>query len=171
MQDTRQEAGLDNLGFELTPLGLETVAAKGTIILSIAAKDASKLALQKLVKALTLARDKLNSARKFGVNDGAKGVERASTLKPGPYGKQSIPGHPGKPTAEEQRKINDLFNKNGCHTCGTTNPGTKSGNAIVDHQPAQALGETTEFYPHCIDCMRRQGGEVLKEIIRRGRNE
>jgi len=95
---------------------------------------------------------------------------KVSTLKPGPFAKESIPGHMGKPTAAEQKQVNTLMEKNGCHTCGTKDPGTKSGNAVVDHQPAQALGETKEFLPHCIDCMRRQGGEVLQEIIKRGNN-
>ena len=93
---------------------------------------------------------------------------KGATLKPGPFAKESIPGHMGKPTAAEQKQVNALMDKNGCHTCGTKDPGTKSGNSIVDHQPAQALGETKEFLPHCIGCMRRQGGEVLQELIKRG---
>jgi len=92
---------------------------------------------------------------------------RPSTLKPGPFAVKSIPGHLGKPTTAEQKQINDLMNKYGCHTCGTTLPGTKSGNAIVDHQPPQALADTIAFFPHCIDCMRRQGGETLKALLER----
>ena len=91
---------------------------------------------------------------------------KASTLGPGPHAKESIPGHNGGPTAAEQRRVNELMEKHGCHTCGTRDPGTRSGNAVVDHQPPKALGETTEFYPHCLDCARRQGGEVLKEKLR-----
>ncbi|MEZ5886398.1 MAG: RHS repeat-associated core domain-containing protein [Paracoccaceae bacterium] len=104
------------------------------------------------------------------VKDIAKVVSDApkrTTLRPGPFAKESIPGHMGKPTATEQQQINDIFKEHGCHTCGTKDPGTKSGNAIVDHQPPQALDETKEFYPHCIDCMRRQGGETLQELLRR----
>jgi RHS repeat-associated protein len=101
----------------------------------------------------------------------AREVESAtvkpSALQPGPFAKESIPGHLGRPTAEEQRQVNALMKKNGCHTCGTKDPGTKSGNAVVDHQPPQKLGDTTDFYPHCIDCARRQGGEVLQELIKR----
>jgi hypothetical protein len=93
---------------------------------------------------------------------------KPSTLEPGPYAKESIPAHPGKPTAAEQSQINELMQKNGCHTCGTKNPGTQSGNAIGDHQPPQALGEPKEFYPHCIDCMRRQGGEVRQKLLKGG---
>lgn len=76
----------------------------------------------------------------------------------------------GKPTAAEQKQVNALMEKNGCHTCGTKNPGTKSGNSVVDHQPPQALGETKQFLPHCIDCMRRQGGETLQELVKRANN-
>jgi len=76
----------------------------------------------------------------------------------------------GKPTAAEQKQVNALMEKYGCHTCGTKKPGTKSGDAVVDHQPPQALGDTEQFLPHCIDCMRRQGGEVLQELIKRGSN-
>jgi RHS repeat-associated protein len=105
-----------------------------------------------------------------GVDHAVDAAKGASTLKPGPFAKESIPGHMGKPTAAEQQKVNALMEKNGCHTCGTTNPGTKKGNAVVDHQPPQALDKTEQFLPHCIDCMRRQGGETLQELIKRGNN-
>ena len=94
-------------------------------------------------------------------------ANKASTLKPGPFAKESIPSHPGRPTAAEQRQVNAHMEKNGCHTCGTKEPGTKSGNAIADHQSAQALGEPKEFLPHCNNCKARQGGEVLQELRRR----
>ncbi len=94
------------------------------------------------------------------------GAGKPSTLEPGPYAIDSIPGHMGRPTPTEQGQVNTLMEKNGCHTCGTKDPGTKSGNAVVDHQPPQALGTTTDFYPHCINCMRRQGGEVLQRKIK-----
>ena len=68
----------------------------------------------------------------------------------------------------EQRKVNELMERNGCHTCGTKNPGTKSGNAVADHQPPQALGEPKQFFPHCINCARRQGGQVRQEKLNRG---
>jgi RHS repeat-associated protein len=94
-------------------------------------------------------------------------AKNPSTLEPGPYAKESIPAHRGKPTAAEQRQVNELMEKHGCHTCGTKNPGTKSGNAIADHQPAQALGEPKIFLPHCNSCKARQGGEVVQELRRR----
>jgi RHS repeat-associated protein len=100
-------------------------------------------------------------------NSATTNAEKASTLSPGPFAKESIPGHMGKPTASEQQQVNALMEKNGCHTCGTKDAGTKSGNAVVDHQPAQALGETKQFLPHCVTCMRRQGGEVRQELFKR----
>jgi len=91
-------------------------------------------------------------------------AKHADTLKPGPFAVDSIPAHRGRPTAAEQRKVNELMEAHGCHTCGTNNPGTKSGNAIADHQPAQALGEPKVFLPHCNTCKARQGGQVLQEL-------
>lgn len=93
-------------------------------------------------------------------------VKNTNTLKPGPFAKESIPAHRGRPTAAEQKQVNDLMEKHGCHTCGTKHTGTKSGNAVADHQPPQALDEPQIFLPHCIDCARRQGGQVLKEKLR-----
>ncbi|WP_305908470.1 hypothetical protein Q9L42_010545 [Methylomarinum sp. Ch1-1] len=102
------------------------------------------------------------------IDDAVDVTKKADTLQPGPFAKESIPAHRGKPTAAEQRQVNELMEKNGCHTCGTKNPGTKSGNAVADHQPAQALGEPKEFFPHCINCARRQGGQVRQEKLKRG---
>jgi hypothetical protein len=93
-------------------------------------------------------------------------VSDGATLKPGPYAKESIPAHRGRPTAEEQRQVNKLMKEHGCHTCGTKEPGTKSGNAVADHQPPQALGEPERFYPQCNNCKARQGGEVRQEMRR-----
>ena len=93
--------------------------------------------------------------------------KRADTLKPGPFAKESIPAHRGRPTAPEQRKINTLMKKHGCHTCGRKKSGTKKGNAVADHQPPQALGKPKRFFPHCIGCARSQGGQVLKEKLKR----
>ena len=54
----------------------------------------------------------------------------------------------------------------GCHTCGARTPGTKSGNWVGDHQPPTALnpeGKPQVYKPQCIECSRRQGGEVRTE--------
>ncbi|WP_194286814.1 RHS repeat-associated core domain-containing protein [Pseudomonas helleri] len=97
------------------------------------------------------------------------GLESVDTLKPGPFAVESIPAHRGRPTSEEQRQVNGLMKKYGCHTCGTSSTGTKSGNAIADHQPPQALGEPEIFLPHCNTCKARQGGQVLQEKRRRSK--
>lgn len=51
----------------------------------------------------------------------------------------------------------------GCHTCGARIPGTKSGNFVMDHQPPNAINPENgpqRILPQCLNCMRRQGGEV-----------
>ncbi len=40
-----------------------------------------------------------------------RGPPKNSTLQPGPFAKESIPGHRGRPTAAEQRQINQLMKK------------------------------------------------------------
>jgi len=106
-----------------------------------------------------------------GATSGGKGGKttrgpprKNSTLQPGPFAKESIPGHRGRPTAMEQRQVNELMGKHGCHTCGTKDPGTARGGAIADHQPPQALGEPKIFLPHCDHCKARQGGEVAQVL-------
>jgi hypothetical protein len=50
-----------------------------------------------------------------------------------------------------------------CHTCGTGDPGTKSGNFVPDHQPPtgiNASGQPQRLYPQCLNCSRQQGGQV-----------
>ena len=104
------------------------------------------------------------------IPDGPGLVDRLpSTLKPGPHAGESIPVKPGRPTPAQQTEINRIGRDTGCHTCGAKDPGTKSGNHVLDHQPPSALkppGAEQRGYPHCIDCMRRQGGEVLQELRR-----
>jgi len=97
-----------------------------------------------------------------------------STLFPGPNAGDSIPASStGRATASEQRQLNDIMADSGCHTCGTNNPGTSSGNAIGDHQPPTALnpaGNQQRLFPHCDSCSRTQAGQVTQEIRRRGSN-
>ena len=88
-----------------------------------------------------------------------------STLEPGPHAGESIPARgPGRDfTAAERDSINRIGRETGCHTCGTTNPNTKGGNFIPDHQPPNALNpynEPQRLYPHCSTCSRTQGGEI-----------
>lgn len=87
------------------------------------------------------------------------------TLKPGEFAGDSIPARgPGRDfTQDERDAINNAGRDTGCHTCGETDPGTKSGNHIPDHQPANALNPTRgeqRLYPHCLGCSRVQGGQV-----------
>jgi RHS repeat-associated protein len=59
--------------------------------------------------------------------------------------------------------VNEAGNAYGCHVCGSTNPGTRSGNWIPDHQPPTttvAPGTPQTAYPHCLPCARQQGGIV-----------
>ena len=95
-------------------------------------------------------------------------VGRPSTWEPGPHAGESIPARgPGRGfTSDERNKINQIGADTGCHTCGATEAGTKSGNFVLDHQPSSALNPTNapqSLYPHCIDCSRQQGGDVNKE--------
>ena len=91
---------------------------------------------------------------------------KASTLEPGPYAGDGVPASKGKSrnfTSEERAQINQQGQDNGCHTCGTKTPGTKSGNFIPDHQPANALtpdGTPQTLYPHCTSCSASQGGTI-----------
>jgi RHS repeat-associated protein len=95
----------------------------------------------------------------------AASSDKPSTLAPGPHAGDGTPARSGDRnfTPGERGAVNAEGAEKGCHTCGTTDPGTKSGNFIPDHQPPTALnpagGEQT-LYPHCLSCSRTQGGEV-----------
>ena len=98
-----------------------------------------------------------------------QGGNKGSTLSPGPHADESIPARgpqrdfrPG-----ERADINQIGGTEGCHTCGKTIPGTKSGNFVPDHQPPTAVNKTNapqRLYPQCIDCSRNQGGEVSAAV-------
>jgi hypothetical protein len=98
--------------------------------------------------------------------------EKKDRLRPGPYAGDGVPADgPGRPSKEKQKQVNEEGEKHGCHTCGTKEPGTKSGNWIGDHQPATALnpeGEAQTLYPHCVGDSCGQGGDVKAEKGRRG---
>jgi RHS repeat-associated protein len=96
------------------------------------------------------------------------------TLQPGPYAGESIPARgPGQIfTTAERNEIDRIGYSTGCHTCGSTNPGTVSGHFIPDHQPPSVLNynnSTQYLYPQCIECSRRQGGQALELWRRNGR--
>jgi RHS repeat-associated protein len=92
---------------------------------------------------------------------------------PGPNAQKPIPAGPSPtPTKEQQGQINQEGDTHGCHTCGTNNPGTASGNWVGDHQPPTALnppGGPQVYYPQCVSCSNKQGGAVRG--IQRGNGE
>jgi RHS repeat-associated protein len=98
----------------------------------------------------------------FNASSDGSESDRGSTLRPGPFAGDSIPARgPGRDwTADERKRINEIGR---CHTCGTTDPGTSSGNFVPDHQPSNGLnadGGPQRLYPHCLKCSKKQGGEV-----------
>ncbi len=85
--------------------------------------------------------------------------------KIGPFAGESIDAESKSQqfTADERKKINKIGRKTGCHSCGTTNPGTKSGNFIPDHQPVSDTvpdGTPQQLYPQCRLCSLAQGGMI-----------
>lgn len=94
----------------------------------------------------------------------AAAAARAGRVGPGPYAKDTIPAGPSaRPNAAQQRQINEMGRANGCHTCGTKNPGTKRGNFVGDHQPPTKLnppGGPQQYHPQCQNCSNVQGGRV-----------
>lgn len=75
----------------------------------------------------------------FGpIGDGlAKGLKTADKIGIGQFAAESIPARsPARDfTAAERNEINSIGSTAGCHTCGSTSPGTLSGNFVPDHQP------------------------------------
>lgn len=101
--------------------------------------------------------------------EATKSEGKKDTLKPGEHAGESVPARgPDRDFSKDERnQINEI---GVCHTCGTTDPGTSSGNFIPDHQPPNALnpsGGPQELYPHCLSCSRVQGGQVRGEQTRK----
>ena len=91
-----------------------------------------------------------------------------SLLKPGPYAGQSVPATGPRVSKAQKDRLTKIGK---CHSCGTSDFGTKSGKAIGDHQPSTALnpeGGAQELYPHCATCSAKQGPQVQKELKKRG---
>ncbi|MDP3670713.1 MAG: RHS repeat-associated core domain-containing protein [Telluria sp.] len=112
------------------------------------------------------ARAVINRAIASAIGGGGKN----DTLRPGPHAGESVPARgPDRDfTPGERDKINQIGGSSGCHTCGTTEAGTQSGNFIPDHQPPNAINPTDgpqELYPHCLTCSRTQGGQVRADQI------
>ncbi len=105
-----------------------------------------------------------------GVGVEAPAAGEVTTLKPGPFAGGSISARgPGRSfTTAERAAIDKIGRETGCHTCGTTTAGTKSGHFVPDHQPPNALnppGAFQQLYPHCSTCsFPRQANEVRKAL-------
>ena len=85
-------------------------------------------------------------------------LEQLLTVGIGPFEEGSIParGPERNFTQEERKKLNKI---GVCHTCGATNPGTKTGNFVGDHQPNTGLlrgNESQDLYPQCLKCSQIQ---------------
>jgi hypothetical protein len=88
-------------------------------------------------------------------------------IGPGPFAGESIAarGSSRNFTGPERREGNRIFFETGCHTCGTFNPGTASGNCVLDHQPPTAWnphGSQQRLYPQCLSCSSRQGNWISR---------
>lgn len=105
--------------------------------------------------------------------DSKEAVSANGTLTAGPFAGKGYPavnGHSRNFTIAERQAIREQGYTSGCHTCGQTNPGTKSGNFTLDHQPANALvpnGWPQTFYPHCKYCSASEGG-IISGMKRQG---
>jgi len=80
----------------------------------------------------------------------------------GDYGGPSIPARgPGNNWNPDEK---DFAREPGfCHSCGTTDPGTKSGSWTLDHQPPSHIcepGEQQNLFRQCKTCMATQGGSM-----------
>ena len=93
----------------------------------------------------------------------------SSLVEVGAFAGESIAGRSsGRSfTAAERAEVNRIGSTTGCHTCGTKNAGTRSGNFVLDHQPPSALkpnGQPQRLYPQCRNCSREQGLEVARRL-------
>jgi hypothetical protein len=88
-------------------------------------------------------------------------------ILPGLFAQESIParGPERDFIVSERRQVNQIGRTFGCHTCGKLEPGTISGNHILDHQQPSALnplGKAQRLFPHCATCSARQGGWITR---------
>ena len=142
------------------------------ILLFTAAKSGLKSTPGKTIKPAIVEPEIVPAAEK---TPSPSNSSRASTLEPGPYAGESVPATMGKSrnfTQVIRDRINEIGQNSGCHTCGTKDPGTKSGNFIPDHQPPNSLipdGTPQQLYPHCKSCSSSQGGTL--SAIKRSKTE
>ena len=92
-------------------------------------------------------------------------------LRPGPWAADSVPSSgPGVITQAERDALNPIGDESGCHSCGATSPGTKSGNWVGDHQPVSRMvppGTPQVLFPQCLACSNEQGLWIIN-LIRQG---
>jgi hypothetical protein len=98
-------------------------------------------------------------------------IEQSDPIGIGPHAGESIPARsPARNfTVQERQEINRIGEETGCHTCGTKEPGTASGNFIPDHQPPSSLNilnDPQRLYPHCLTCSNKQGSAIMR--LRKG---
>lgn len=85
----------------------------------------------------------------------------------GYYTGQSIPARSESRSlrVEERNELNRIGRTTGCHTCGSTDPGTHRGNFVGDHQLPNAMnppGREQRLYPQCLTCSRAQGNWISR---------
>jgi RHS repeat-associated protein len=152
------------VGVVTSPTGVGAIAggavAAGGTVVAVHGVSVAKNGLNHLMNSQSSGEGTAQS------NSAQKDTPKASTLEPGPYADKSIPARSTARdfTKAERAEINKIGADTGCHTCGTTTPGTKSGNFILDHQPPSALLLPTDpmqvLLPHCKSCSASQGGTV-----------
>lgn len=63
-------------------------------------------------------------------------------------------------SSDDQAELNRIGGTHGCHICGTTYPGTRTGNFVGDLQAPDLfnrLGREQRLYPKCVVCCATQG--------------
>jgi RHS repeat-associated protein len=104
------------------------------------------------------------------LSEDANAVEQTTdAIGIGPFAGNSIPARSAARdfTDAERSEIDEIGSATGCHTCGETTPGTKSGHFVPDHQPPTALnkaGNPQRLYPQCLSCSQKQGLAIASKI-------
>lgn len=93
-------------------------------------------------------------------------------LKPGPWAQGSVPSSVrDRITTGERKLLNPIGDASGCHSCGASSAGTKSGNWIGDHQPVSRTvpdGTPQVLFPQCQSCSNQQGLWIIN-LLRQGK--
>jgi hypothetical protein len=90
--------------------------------------------------------------------------------EPYPLAQTSIPSQGPDPQFKSFKRdaMDTIGYAYGCHSCGTKDPGTKSGQFIPDHQPPTkycTINQSQSLYLHCLSCSRKQGGLLHNYMI------